>query len=99
MLIARVVGTAVATIKDENLRGVKLLIVQEADTTGKAIGKPLVAIDSVGAGTNDLVLIASGSSARLTDITENRPVDAVIMAILDSLEVAGTVSYRRDAEQ
>ena len=95
MLIARVVGTAVSTIKDENLTGVKLLVVQEADVHGEAIGKPLVAIDSVGAGSGDLVLIASGSSARLTEITENRPVDAVIMAILDSLEVAGSVTYQK----
>ena len=77
MLIARVVGSAIATIKDDKLTGVKLLIVQEADTSGKPIGKPLVAIDSVGAGVDDLVLIASGSSARQTSITENRPVDAV----------------------
>ena len=95
MLIARVVGSAVSTIKDENLTGVKLLVVQEADVNGEPIGKPQVAIDSVGAGSGDLVLIAGGSSARQTPITENRPVDAVIMAILDSLEVDGAVTYRK----
>ena len=95
MQIALVVGSAVSTIKDENLQGVKLLIVREADVTGSPIGRPLVAIDSVGAGAGDLVLTASGSSARQTAITENRPVDTVIMGILDSLEVAGEITYRK----
>jgi microcompartment protein CcmK/EutM len=95
MQIALVVGSAVSTIKDQALNGVKLLIVREADAAGKPIGRPLVAIDSVGAGTGDLVLTASGSSARQTPLTENRPVDAVIMAIIDSLEVEGEVTYRK----
>jgi microcompartment protein CcmK/EutM len=98
MQIARVVGSAVSTAKDHRLIGVKLLVVQEADETGKSIGKPLVAVDSVGAGTGDLVLIASGSSARQTDVTQNRPVDTVIMAILDSLEVEGAVTYRKSPD-
>lgn len=97
MLIAKVVGSAVSTIKDEKLIGVKLLVVRETDETGTPKGKPMVAIDTVGAGTGDLVLTASGSSARQTDITQNRPVDAVIMAILDSLEVDGKITYRKSA--
>lgn len=95
MLIARVVGSAVSTIKDEKLTGVKLLVIKETDETGKTIGKPIVAIDTVDAGAGDLVLTASGSSARQTDITQNRPVDTVIMAILDSLEVDGKITYRK----
>ncbi len=95
MLIAKVVGTAVATVKDINLTGTKLLVVREANVKGEAIGKPLVAIDSVDAGVNDLVLIASGSSARQTTVTKERPVDAVIMAVLDSLEVDGEVTFRK----
>ena len=95
MLIALVVGAAVATIKDDRLSGTKLLVIREADVHGKPIGKPLVAIDTVDAGPGDLVLIASGSSARQTDFTKDRPVDAVIMAILDSLEVEGTVTFRK----
>ena len=95
MLIARVVGSAVSTIKDEKLIGVKLLVIKEADETGKPIGKPIIAIDTVDAGTGDLVLTASGSSARQTNITQNRPVDTVIMAILDSLEVDGKITYRK----
>lgn len=95
MVIAKVVGAAVATIKDETLIGTKLLIVRETNIQGEPTGKPLVAIDTVNAGTGDLVLIAGGSSARQTEITKNRPVDAVIMAIVDSLEVEGEVTYRK----
>lgn len=95
MLITKVVGSAVATVKDENLVGTKLLVVRETDVTGEPIGKPIIAVDTVDAGTGDLVLIAAGSSARQTSITKDRPVDAVIMAILDSLEVDGTVTYRK----
>jgi microcompartment protein CcmK/EutM len=95
MLITKVVGTAVATIKDENLNGTKLLVVREANVRGEVTGKPLVAIDTVDAGVGDLVLIASGSSARQTTVTKDRPVDAVIMAILDSLEVDGEVTFRK----
>jgi microcompartment protein CcmK/EutM len=95
MLIAQVVGSAVATIKDEKLVGTKLLVVREADVTGQVIGKPIVAVDTVNAGVGDLVLIAAGSSARQTEVTQDRPVDAVIMAVLDSLEVDGQVSYRK----
>lgn len=97
MLIAKVVGSAVSTIKDEKLTGVKLLVIREADEHGEPKGKPLVAIDTVGAGEGDLVLTASGSSARQTNITQNRPVDTVIMAILDSLEVDGEITYRKSA--
>ncbi len=95
MLIARVVGSAVSTIKDEKLTGAKLLVIREADERGTPKGKPLVAVDTVGAGVGDLVLTASGSSARQTDITQNRPVDTVIMAILDSLEVEGEITFRK----
>ena len=95
MLIAKVVGSAVATIKDDKLTGAKLLVVREANVHGEATGKPLVAIDTVDAGVGDMVLIASGSSARQTNETKDRPVDAVIMALLDSLEVDGEITFRK----
>jgi microcompartment protein CcmK/EutM len=95
MQIARVVGSAVATIKDEKLVGRKLLIVREADETGQPVGKPYVAIDSVDAGAGDLVLIAAGSSARQTNITKDTPVDAVIMAVIDTLDVNGNTTFRK----
>ncbi len=96
MLIARVIGTTVSTIKDEKLAGRKLLIVRQTDERGTAVGKPFVAIDTVDAGVGDLVLTAAGSSARQTNITRDTPVDAVIMAMIDSLEVDGEVVYRKD---
>lgn len=95
MLIAKVVGSAVATIKDDKLGGTKLLVVREADVFGKPTGKAIVAVDTVNAGVGDLVLIAGGSSARQTTITKDRPVDSVIMAVLDSLEVDGEVTFRK----
>jgi microcompartment protein CcmK/EutM len=95
MQIARVVGSAVSTVKDDKLTGRKLLIVREADEHGTALGKPYVAVDTVDAGTGDLVLVAAGSSARQTNITKDTPVDAVIMAVIDSLEVSGAVTFRK----
>jgi microcompartment protein CcmK/EutM len=86
MLIAKVIGTTVSTIKDEKLTGQKLLIVQQTDEKVTLIGKPYVAVDTVNAGVGDLVLTAHGSSARQTTITKERPVDAVIMAMIDSLK-------------
>jgi microcompartment protein CcmK/EutM len=95
MLIAKVIGTTVSTIKDEQLTGFKLLIVQQTDETGATFGKPYVAVDTVNAGIGDLVLTAHGSSARQTNITKDRPVDAVIMAMIDSLEVEGKLTFQK----
>jgi microcompartment protein CcmK/EutM len=95
MLIAKVIGTTVSTIKDEKIIGRKLLIVRQTDETGEPFGKPYVAVDTVNAGVGDLVLTASGSSARQTTITKDRPVDAVIMAMIDSLEVDGKVTFTK----
>lgn len=95
MLIAKVVGTTVSTIKDEQLSGRKLLILWQTDEKGEPVGKPYVAVDTVDAGAGDLVLTCAGSSARQTSITKDTPVDAVIMSIVDSLEVDGTVVFRK----
>jgi microcompartment protein CcmK/EutM len=95
MLIARVIGTTVATIKDDKLLGRKLLIVRQTDEHGNLSGKPFVAVDTVDAGEGDLVLTAAGSSARQTNITKDTPVDAVVMAVIDSLEVDGQVVFRK----
>ncbi|MCW5876740.1 MAG: EutN/CcmL family microcompartment protein [Anaerolineales bacterium] len=95
MLIAKVIGNTVATIKDPKLEGRKLLICRETDQTGAPTGKPYVAVDTVNAGVGDLVLTAHGSSGRQTDITKDTPVDAVIMAIIDSLQVDGEVVFRK----
>jgi microcompartment protein CcmK/EutM len=95
MLIASVIGTTVSTVKDEKLVGRKLLIVRQTDETGSPVGKPFVAVDTVDAGIGDLVLTCAGSSARQTAITKDSPVDAVVMAVIDSLEVEGKVVFRK----
>lgn len=95
MLIARVIGTTVSTIKDDKLVGRKLLVVRQTDERGAPVGKPFVAVDTVDAGVGDLVLTCSGSSARQTNITKDTPVDAVIMSIIDSLEVEGEITFRK----
>jgi microcompartment protein CcmK/EutM len=97
MLIARVIGTTVSTIKDEKLAGLKLLIVRQTDERGEPFGKPYVAIDTVDAGIGDLVLTAAGSSARQTTQTKDTPVDAVIMSVIDSLQVDGEVVFRKSS--
>lgn len=96
MILGRVVGTCVATRKDEKLEGMKLLIVQQTDVVGDKAGGVVVAVDSVGAGVGEVVLFASGSSARQTQLTLNKPVDAVIMAIVDTLELNGEVTFRKE---
>ena len=87
MILGKVVGTVWATRKDEKLVGMKLLIVRPVELSYKEKDDFVVAVDAVGAGVGEIVLVAQGSSARQTELTENRPVDATIMAIVDKLDV------------
>ncbi len=96
MRIALVIGSTISTIKDASISGRKLLIVRNTDTAGKVTGEPYVAVDTVSAGTGDLVLVTDGSSARYTNQTNNAPVDAVIVGVIDSLELGGKVTYRKE---
>jgi ethanolamine utilization protein EutN len=95
MRIAKVVGVAVATVKDPRLEGGKCMLVAVADSSGQTQGLPFVAFDMVGAGEGELVLIVEGSSARVAARDINRPVDAVIVAILDSLRYDGQMMYQK----
>jgi len=95
MTLGKIVGTIVATRKDEKLVGGKLLMVQEADMDGSLLDRYAVAVDSVGAGMGEVVLVASGSSARMTEATKSKPVDAVVMAIVDLLEIHGKIVYQK----
>ena len=95
MVLGKVMGTMVATQKDESLVGITLLIVQAVDFELKPLSSFTVAADSVGAGVGEIVLCANGSSARLTQVTRDKPVDSVVMAIVDSFEIEGTVRYRK----
>lgn len=87
MFLGRVIGTVWSTRKDENLVGAKFLIVRQVDLNLKNKDNFVVAVDSVGAGEGEIVLVATGSSSRQTEFTKNKPVDAVIMAIVDKLDV------------
>ena len=87
MLLARVVGTVVATRKDERLVSTKMLLVRPVDPQGKAEGGYLVAIDTVDAGFGETVLIVSGSSARMASGLKDTPVDAAIIGIVDDIEL------------
>lgn len=98
MLLARVIGTVVASRKEESLAGLKLLLLRCIDAEGKDAAATVVAADAVGAGVGEIVLYAAGSSARQTVMTDKRPVDAVVMAIVDQWEVGGVVKYKKNGD-
>jgi microcompartment protein CcmK/EutM len=94
VILGKVVGTVVSTQKDANLVGLKLQLVQAVSVKDQTPeGRILVAVDSVGAGVGDLVMLVTGSSARLTVLTQHAPTDATIVAIVDAVEVDGKTVY------
>ena len=97
MVLGKVIGTLVASRKEPTLEGLKLLVVRACDVDGNANGAIAIAVDAVGAGIGEVVLYASGSSARQTQATQNRPVDATIMAIVDAVAVDGQQRYTKDS--
>jgi microcompartment protein CcmK/EutM len=88
MILAKVTGTVVASQKDENLNGLKLLLCRELDSNQKPLKTYHVAVDAVKAGQGDIVLLAYGSSARMTNVTRQAPIDAVTIAIVDTVTIA-----------
>lgn len=96
MVLGKVIGTLVASRKEPTLEGLKLLVVRACDVEGKPTGGIVIAVDAVGAGIGEVVLYASGSSARQTQATQNRPVDATIMAIVDEIAVEGERRFVKD---
>lgn len=95
MLIGKVMGSVVATRKDEKLENLKLLVVQVHDHTAAPKDQYVVAVDSVQAGVGDMVLYATGSSARQTTLTDGKPCDAVVMAVVDSWDLGGENVYEK----
>lgn len=96
MKLARVVGTVVSTRKDPKLEGLKFFLLQDLGRDLKPKDSIVVAADSVGCGVGEVVLYASGSSARQTDVTDNRPCDATVMAIIDAIDTSdGVGSYSK----
>lgn len=95
MKIAKVVGVSVCTVKDQRLEECKLLLVCDADPTGEVVGPPYIAQDIVGVGPDELVMVVEGSSARVAAWDNNKPVDAVIVGILDSLQFDGETTFKK----
>jgi microcompartment protein CcmK/EutM len=95
MLLGRVAGTLVASRKEETLEGLKFLVLKQVDVDDEETGGYVVAADAVGAGVGEVVLYATGSSARQTRYTHERPCDAVVMAIVDTWEVGREEKYRK----
>jgi len=95
MILAKVVGTVVSTQKEQSMEGLKFLILQQVDLEAKATGGFVIAADAVGAGIGEYVLYATGSSARQTTRTNQKPCDAVVMAIVDNWEVQGKFKYKK----
>ena len=95
MLLGRVAGTLVASRKEPSMEGLTFLVVRYLDVDSRDTGAFVVAADSVGAGVGEVVMVATGSSARQTESTRDRPCDAVIMAIVDTWEVGGEEKFRK----
>ena len=98
MVLGKVIGTLVASRKEPTLDGLTLLVVRACDVDGNPTGAIAVAVDAVGAGIGEVVLYCAGSSARQTTVTQNRPVDATIMAIVDEVAVGGERRYSKAHE-
>ena len=96
MNLGKVVGTVVSTRKESVLDGIRFLLVRLVDVDGKETSSFVVAADAMGAGVGEVVLYASGSSARQTAHTEGRPVDAVIMAIVDTIHRPEGLVYNKN---
>ncbi len=98
MKLGRIVGTVVSSVKDEKIDGLKLFIVRDLSMEMADRTSFVVAADSVGAGVGEVVLYASGSSARQTKITDGRPIDACVMAIVDQIDLGKGLIYNKGAE-
>jgi ethanolamine utilization protein EutN len=98
MKLGRVVGTVVSTQKDEKTKGLRFYVVRDVSVSLSSKQSFVIAADSVGAGVGELVLYASGSSARQTTVTNNKPVDATIMAIVDLMDVKGELIYDKNKD-
>jgi len=96
VLLGKVAGTVVSTRKEPKMEGLKLLVLELLDVKGALTKNYVIAVDAVGAGVGEIVLYASGSSARQTEVTNNKPCDAVIMAIVDSWYMGEDTVYEKD---
>jgi microcompartment protein CcmK/EutM len=97
MILARVVGTVVSTRKEPKIEGIKFLLIEKINPENlEGTGEHLVAMDGVGANVGEIVFYVAGSSARMTAVTEGKPADTTITAIVDAIELGGTYVYHKD---
>jgi microcompartment protein CcmK/EutM len=97
MILAKVVGTVISTRKEPKIEGIKFLLIEKINPkTIKGTGDYVVAMDSVGANPGEIVFYAAGSSSRMTAITQGKPSDATITAIVDAIEVGGKYMYHKE---
>jgi microcompartment protein CcmK/EutM len=97
MILAKVIGNVVSTRKEPKIEGIKFLLLEKVNpTTLQGSGDYLVAMDSVGAGIGEVVFYVAGSSSRMTAVTEGKPSDATIVAIVDAIEIKGSYVYQKD---
>jgi len=100
MILAKVIGNVVSTRKEPKIEGRKFLLLEKIKpTTLQGSGDYLVAMDSVGAGIGEVVFYVAGSSSRMTAVTEGKPSDATIVAIVDAIEIKGSYAYQKDQKQ
>ena len=99
MVLARVAGTVISTRKESKIEGIKFLLLEKIDAKSlKGTGEYLVAMDSVGANIGEIVFYVAGSSSRMTSVTQGRPSDATITAIVDAIDVHGVYVYHKDRD-
>ena len=97
MIFGMVAGTVVSAVKSESLPQAKYLLIQKCDQTGALRDDFMVALDDLGAGTGEMVLISQGSSARQTGITDKKPIDAVVVGIVDQIDEQGKIAYNKQS--
>ena len=99
MIFGKIVGTVVSTQSDEGIKGRKCLLVQTCNHKGDTTGDYLVALDMVGAGVGEVVIVSQGSSARQTEVTHQKPVDCVIVGIVDMVEENDVIVFKKYGNQ
>ncbi len=95
MIFGKVAGTMVSTEKADNLEGVRYRLVEKCDQRGKVMNDFLIALDMVNSAEDDIVLLAQGSSCSWTELTKNKPVDTIIVGIVDLIDEKGKLTYKR----
>ncbi|MEA1929125.1 MAG: EutN/CcmL family microcompartment protein [Candidatus Auribacterota bacterium] len=95
MQLARVVGTVIATVKDNKMEGIPFMVLRDLDLENQPAAGSIIATDPIGVNRGEVVLYSKGSSARQTEITRDRPNDAVICGIVDQWEVGGKTKYTK----